>query len=240
MKQTFIFLDFETVPKNENFQELQMPSIDEMKTGNAKDLDVIKKIKEEKYKKTLEEFNLVSADFKAKQVKERSLNPLQNKIICAGIAINKEDPFCITGTEEHIFSELNKIFSKARGHYRCVTYNGKNFDFNILALRTFKFNLSALKPQFVEFARFDEKWIDLAEKIKFFGHTYFSFKDVCEYFNIESPKSDLDGSRVYEAYCNGEIERIAKYCCKDVKALRDLFIILSDQFKEDPELKLYE
>jgi predicted PolB exonuclease-like 3'-5' exonuclease len=41
-----------------------------------------------------------------------------------------------------------------------------------------------------------------------------------------SSKGDLDGSKVKEAYWNGEIERIKTYCEKDVEVAKDLAVRL--------------
>lgn len=45
-----------------------------------------------------------------------------------------------------------------------------------------------------------------------------SLDALCRCLGIESPKSDLDGSKVYDAWKAGEVERIAAYNLKDAQA----------------------
>lgn len=52
---------------------------------------------------------------------------------------------------------------------------------------------------------------------------------LCELLGVESPKSDMDGSKVGEAFYRGEIDRIAKYCEKDVVATAKVYQILKSR-----------
>ena len=57
--------------------------------------------------------------------------------------------------------------------------------------------------------------------------TWSGFKDtisldrLCSALGIQSPKGDLDGSKVYDAWLAGELDRIAKYNAADVLATRE-------------------
>jgi hypothetical protein len=50
-----------------------------------------------------------------------------------------------------------------------------------------------------------------------------SLDALCRALGVESPKSDLDGSRVFDAWLAGEHERIARYNLADAKACREVF-----------------
>jgi predicted PolB exonuclease-like 3'-5' exonuclease len=50
-----------------------------------------------------------------------------------------------------------------------------------------------------------------------------SIKVLCAVLGVPTPKDDIDGSQVSEAYYRGEIERIKSYCEKDVIATCRLF-----------------
>lgn len=54
------------------------------------------------------------------------------------------------------------------------------------------------------------------------GESYTPFELACAALGITSSKDDLDGSKVKEAYWNGEIERIKTYCEKDVEVAKNL------------------
>lgn len=225
-KRKTIFIDFETIPNDDTIIPLQPPSVEDLKLGNIVDEEKKKKAIAEKMAKAMEDFEKENDKFHSKIIKERSLNPLENRIICAGIAVGFEKPFTILGTEEHIMKEVNKVYNKTRGHFESVAYNGKEFDFSMLALKAFKYDLTFLKGCFIDFSRFDAKWIDLAEFVKFFSHKYYSFDDICRFFNIPSPKDGMDGSKVYQAWKDGKINEISEYCKRDVGALQKLYKIL--------------
>lgn len=46
---------------------------------------------------------------------------------------------------------------------------------------------------------------------------------VCLALGVESPKADIDGSEVSDAYYRGELDRIVKYCENDVRANTEVF-----------------
>ena len=50
-----------------------------------------------------------------------------------------------------------------------------------------------------------------------------SLEKLCLAFGIESPKTDLDGSKVAAAVAAGRLDDVAKYCAGDVEAVRKVF-----------------
>lgn len=50
-----------------------------------------------------------------------------------------------------------------------------------------------------------------------------SLEKLCLTFGIESPKTDLDGSKVAAAVAAGRIDDVAAYCAGDVEAVRKVF-----------------
>lgn len=50
--------------------------------------------------------------------------------------------------------------------------------------------------------------------------------DLCAILGVDTPKDDIDGSEVHKLYYKGEIDRIATYCEKDVRATFKCFIKL--------------
>ena len=57
---------------------------------------------------------------------------------------------------------------------------------------------------------------DTMEMWKFGGRDYTSLDVLSMALGIPSPKSEMDGSQVGEAFHKGEIEKIATYCSRDV------------------------
>lgn len=50
-----------------------------------------------------------------------------------------------------------------------------------------------------------------------------SLEKLCMALSIESPKTDLDGSKVAQAVADGRIDEVADYCMKDVDATRKVW-----------------
>lgn len=47
--------------------------------------------------------------------------------------------------------------------------------------------------------------------------------ELCELFGIPSPKGEMDGSQVYDAWLDGRTDEIAEYCRRDVEAVREVY-----------------
>lgn len=56
-----------------------------------------------------------------------------------------------------------------------------------------------------------------------------SLDRLCKALGIPTSKGDMDGSKAYDAYKAGEIERIAQYCCDDIRATRAVYKRLTFQ-----------
>lgn len=133
----------------------------------------------------------------------------------------------ITGEEQNIIEQFCEIANKFK---HICGFNILNFDLPILMLNGTKyFNMSeALKDEFIITGKkpWEVKNIhDIFEVTKSFNLSHPSLADLCLHFGIETPKDDISGadvSRVYYEEENG-IERIAKYCNKDVFATINLF-----------------
>ena len=50
-----------------------------------------------------------------------------------------------------------------------------------------------------------------------------SLDKLCKVLGVQSPKGEMDGSKVYDAYKAGEWREIAAYCSADVEAVRNVF-----------------
>ncbi len=49
---------------------------------------------------------------------------------------------------------------------------------------------------------------------------YCSLDSICNALGIKSPKGDMDGSKVWDAVRNGDVDKVAQYNKEDVEALR--------------------
>jgi len=216
--ENILFLDIETVPEMENFNDL-----DEEK----KHLFDLKTQYQRKEEYTPEEFYDragIWAEF--------------GKIVCisVGYFTFKGDirHFRVTtffGEEKKIlldFSNLLNTYFNQPQHIMCG-HNAKEFDFPFIARRMIinqvqipnKLNLFGKKP-------WEVPHLDTLEMWKFgdFKH-YTSLKLLTKVLNVPSPKDDISGNEVAHVYyVEKDIDRIIIYCEKDVIAVAQIFLRL--------------
>jgi uncharacterized protein YprB with RNaseH-like and TPR domain len=213
-----LFLDIETVPQEEHYNDLD----DEMK-----ELWQHKTQYQRKEDYTPEDFYEragIWAEF--------------GKIVClsVGYFVNKGDirNFRVTsffGEEKKILNDftnlLNNHFNLTQ-HVLCG-HNAKEFDIPFIARRMIinqmaipnKLNLFGKKP-------WEISHLDTLELWKFGDYKHFtSLKLLTKILDIPSSKGDIDGSQVAKVYyVDKDIDRIVTYCEKDVIAVAQIFLRL--------------
>ncbi|MEF8799207.1 MAG: ribonuclease H-like domain-containing protein [Candidatus Bipolaricaulota bacterium] len=128
------------------------------------------------------------------------------------------------GSESQMLEEFWRYISQ--GVSRLITFNGRSFDGPFLMLRSAILRISPTRS-FSPYRYSFRRHCDLAEVVSFFGARRLKSLDFwCRQAGVESPKKGLDGSKVGEAYRNGEIEKIGRYCLEDVRATAELFNVL--------------
>jgi len=155
------------------------------------------------------------------------------KIICISVAFIKNEKlyvksFFSADDEQKLLMEfaemVNGFYDRNREMQLCA-HNGKEFDFPYISRRMLInrvpmpdiFNNAGKKP-------WEIKNLDTMELWKFGDYkNYTSLKVLSYLFQIPSPKDDIDGSMVYETfYVENGLERIVKYCERDVIAVAQL------------------
>lgn len=227
--ENILFLDIETVPENENFNEL---------SDTKKELWALKTKYQRKEEFSAEEFYDragIWAEF--------------GKIVCISVGhfvfqgdLRKFRVTSFFGDEVTLLKDfknlLNTHYNDAR-HLLCG-HNGKEFDFPYIARRMIihnislphKLNLFGKKP-------WEIPHLDTMELWKFGDFKNFtSLKLLTNILGIPSPKDDIDGSEVRDVFYNEkEIDRIVTYCEKDTIAVAQIFLRLrGDDILDDTEI----
>lgn len=214
--ENILFLDIETVPVHENFDEAD---------------DVLKLLWEKKTEYQRKD------EFTAEEFYDRAgIWAEFGKIICisAGFFVLRGDSkkFRVTsfhGEETKILNDFKNLlethFNKAE-NLLCA-HNGKEFDFPFIARRMIinrieiphKLNLFGKKP-------WEVPHLDTLDLWKFGDYKHFtSLKLLTHILNIPSPKDDIDGSEVRRVYYEEkDIDRIIRYCEKDTVAVAQVFL----------------
>ncbi len=225
-----LFLDIETVPESEHFNELD---------DEKKELWGHKSKYQRKDEFTAEEFYEragIWAEF--------------GKIICISVGyfnfkgdIRTFRTTSFHGEESKLLKEFKNLmithFSSAK-HLMCG-HNAKEFDFPYIARRMiihgielpYKLNLFGKKP-------WEIPHLDTMELWKFGDYKHFtSLKLLANILGISSPKDDIDGSQVRQVYYEEKnLDRIITYCEKDVITTAQVFLRLrNDELLDTSEIK---
>jgi len=121
---------------------------------------------------------------------------------------------------------LGKYYNSHKGLLLCA-HNGKEFDFPYIARRML---INGIKlPKILDIAGkkpWEVSFLDTMELWKFGDYkNYTSLNLLTQIFDIPTPKDDIDGSMVADVYWNDkDLQRIVKYCEKDVLAIAQLML----------------
>jgi uncharacterized protein YprB with RNaseH-like and TPR domain len=153
------------------------------------------------------------------------------RIICISVGLFNGNEFRIKsfyGEDEKILLDdfaqmLNRHYNQSQ-HLLCA-HNGKEFDFPYIARRMLINGIEL--PDILQMAGkkpWEIRHLDTMELWKFGDYkNYTSLELLTNIFNIPTPKDDIDGSMVRAIfYQENDIERIVKYCQKDVLAIAQL------------------
>ena len=212
-----LFLDIETVPELEKWEQLDNASqqLFEQKTAYQR--------KEEYTPEEFYERAGIWAEF--------------GKIVCISVAYfinNKEDKqLRVTSfygdDEKEILIDFKELLDKHFSNKNNVlcAHNGKEFDFPFLARRMIihgvslpnKLNLFGKKP-------WEIPHLDTLELWKFGDYKHYtSLKLLTHILGVPSPKDDIDGSEVAKVYYKEkDLERIVNYCEKDTIAIAQILL----------------
>jgi uncharacterized protein YprB with RNaseH-like and TPR domain len=217
-----LFLDIETVPEKEQWNEL---------SKDTQELFEKKTHYQRKEEHTAEEFYEragIWAEF--------------GKIICISVGyfveVQNKKKLRLTsffGDDEHQiltdFKVLLETHFTKKSHVLCA-HNGKEFDFPFIARRMIvhqielpnKLNLFGKKP-------WEVPHLDTLEMWKFGDYKHFtSLKLLTAILGIPSPKDDIDGSEVANVYYKEKnIQRIVTYCEKDTIAVAQILLRFNNQ-----------
>ncbi len=174
------------------------------------------------------------------------------KVICisAGVFMKEEDQslgfriksFALESEKETLSAFKSLVETKFDPKYlRMVAHNGKEFDFPYLCRRMLVNEIEI--PEALDI-REKKPWeinhFDTMELWKFGDRKNFTSLDLlAALFGVESSKSDIDGSEVNHVYYKEKnLERISKYCQRDVMVTAQVFLKLNG-FQKIPEQNIH-
>ncbi len=214
-----VFLDIETARLTDEL-DVDSPLWNswEYKKSKVKDFDPINM--EESYKK------------------EASLYPEFSKIVCISTGKIVDGVIKVhsrSGCDEKeilqdVMKDFESLYTKDK-NTRICTFAGIGFDIPFIMKRCLAnrvnmhsaFDVTGLKP-------WETSIIDMSVIWNATSFTRASFLNVCVALGVDSPKTDIDGSKVSDLYwsTNGgdyEVKRITNYCESDVRALAEVVLV---------------
>lgn len=143
-------------------------------------------------------------------------------------SINHEDEISILEEFKDMLGEKKRL--------KLVAHNGLEFDYPFLCRRMLLNGIALPKALNILGARpWDIKHLDTLHMWKFGEYRHYtSLELLAALFNIESSKSDLDGSKVNAAYHHdNDLARISNYCLQDVIVTARVYL----KMKSLPDVK---
>jgi len=204
-------IDIETIPDGEKL------TVEEMSKLHPKTMS-----KQE----TIDKWAEANVDI---EYRKRSLNSLKGRLLCIACKWNDEPTHLIPYNEnEGVMIEAFGHYLKSLGHsiYACaiVGHNIRGFDNVWLTQRGFKYGNKDIVGRLVT-TRYDKRLQDTNDLFTLGVHgAYVKLKDMCDFLGVPTPKDDIDGSEVYDVFLSGDLERIYKYCKKDVEATYQCYL----------------
>lgn len=223
-----MFLDIETVPGAARYDDLP----EHMRTLW------------DKKAKTMSEFVNFS-DNSARELYNRAAIYAEfGKIVCISVGIFSGGKFVLhsfADKDEHALLEdfVTRMAGWLNDRVRAICgHNAKEFDIPFIARRLLvngfrlpeMFNIAGKKP-------WEIQHLDTMELWKFGDYKHFtSLELMAAIFDIPTPKDDINGSQVGQVFwLDGDIERIATYCQKDVLTTARLYLKLQGTGMEIPD-----
>ncbi|TAL67430.1 MAG: 3'-5' exonuclease [Bacteroidetes bacterium] len=212
-----LFLDIETVPSAPSYTNLN-PAMQILWDKKSKQFRTAEQTSAEVYERAG-----IYSEF--------------GKIICISVGFIKEkNPMSLRlksfyGNDEKLlltdFSALLSKFAKTNRDALLCAHNGKEFDYPYIARRMIINGL--IIPEILDNAGkkpWEIKLLDTMDLWKFGDYkNYTSLDLLTSVLGIPTPKDDIDGSMVAGIYYdNNDIDRIVRYCEKDVLAIAQVLL----------------
>jgi 3'-5' exonuclease len=152
------------------------------------------------------------------------LDPTTGRIVCIGLLDSesaREEAYF--GTDESVLLTSFWDYLSRTPPDTFVTFNGKSFDFPYINIRSAILEIPPSVPlpmrRYTTRPHFDVREVLAGNE----RHRRGTLDYFCAIFGIPSPKSDLDGSQVGDAFRDARYEEIARYCLADCQATARLY-----------------
>jgi 3'-5' exonuclease len=155
-------------------------------------------------------------------IKKMSLSALTGTILCLAYAVEppEDSPVQLLSGDEA--SILTQFWNLAADVNLFVGHNVLDFDLRFIYQRSV---INRIKPsREIPFSRFRSSPVfDTMHEWTKWGRDFVRLDVLAKALNIPSPKTEMDGSKVYDYYKAGRLDEIHKYCKGDVETVRKVY-----------------
>ena len=152
------------------------------------------------------------------------LDPTTGRIVCIGLldaeSTHKEAYY---GADEKVLLTAFWQYLDRTKPELFVTFNGKSFDFPYINIRSAILEIPPSRPlpirRYTARPHFDVREVLAGNE----RHRRGTLDYFCAIFGIPSPKAELDGSQIGDAFRDGRQEEIGRYCLADCQATAELY-----------------
>jgi hypothetical protein len=159
---------------------------------------------------------------------------MQGRLLCLAWAIDDGPVESIivginTETEETLINSFqNFILNIPVDIYNLewVGHNIKTFDLPWIWRKALKyrcFDLARIIPR----QRYDKRIKDTMEMWAVDFKDYVSLDKIAKFLGLGGKEEGIDGSKVYDMWLEGQLEKIEKYCREDVELVREVYKIIN-------------
>jgi len=221
-----LFLDVETATGYRSFEDLE--------TENPRLADLWSK-RAKYYRTVYEDMNGLSDSEIYKE--KATLEPEFSRVVCVSFGVLQESgqvrmTSFYGDDEEEILTKCAKVFNNAHvKSMKLAGHNIKGFDIPCLGKSMiYKLSSPELPPNLVIWDKkpWEIPYLDTSEVFSFgsWSHQkYLSLDLLACSLGIQSPKDDMDGSKVSEYFWStGDCEKIKEYCERDVQTVIDVLL----------------
>lgn len=159
-------------------------------------------------------------------IKKMSLSALCGRILCLAYAIEPpaDSPIELLCGDE--ISILTRFWELVVDVNLFVGHNVLDFDLRFICQRSI---INQIKPsREIPFSRFRNSPVfDTMQEWTKWGRDMVGLEALANGLSIPSPKTEMDGSKVYTYYQAGRLDEIHEYCKRDVATVRKIYRLMN-------------
>lgn len=182
-------------------------------------------------KKTKNEEDLKEDEEKVNEamLQDGAIEPVLNKIVVIGLKTKYWTEFISKDNEQDSIREFSKLITTINtiSNIRYVTFNGLDFDFPMLFLKSVRYGIKLNLP--IKRYATDEHFDVRAVLTNWDSYALGDLDFWSKYFGLERKEGTIKGEEVYEYYKQGKIDKIIERCGECLRLTEGIYLKLTGE-----------